>query len=196
MVFFTERIVEIDDEKLTKAINAIEALIRKEKYRKAINNLEDIINSLRNAKNGKSDPFPPFMSFYSGVKIVAYDEKSEEYKNIQILIDNIERLKKHVEDKYMQWRRSKVKIELIVQKNCPKCDWFKEFVLPALELKGFKIETVDASKYTLDYYIAMDIEHTPALQIWNHRGECLAIDKGLTLKNVEQTIREFCEISV
>lgn len=87
-----------------------------------------------------------------------------------------------------------MKIELITQENCPKCEWFKEFIVPSLQLKGFKIKEVNAANYTLDYFISHGIEHTPTLQIWNDDGELLILDKGLTLKNMEKTIREHCKL--
>jgi len=87
-----------------------------------------------------------------------------------------------------------MKIELITQENCPKCEWFKEYVIPALEIKGFKVKEVNALNYSPNYYSKHNIEHTPTLQIWNDDGKLLIMDKGLTLKNVEKTIHEHCEL--
>ena len=83
-----------------------------------------------------------------------------------------------------------MRIELITQENCPKCDWFKEYILPALRLKGYEVKEFKVNDYDLNFLINFNIEYTPTLLIWNDKKELLILDKGLTLKNVENKIKE------
>lgn len=86
-----------------------------------------------------------------------------------------------------------MRIELITQENCPKCEWFKEYVFPALKLKGYYIENRGIEEYDLNFLKNHDIKNTPTLLIFNHKNELLILNKGLTLKNVEEKIKEHCK---
>jgi len=88
-----------------------------------------------------------------------------------------------------------MKIELLTQKNCPKCEWFKEYIVPALKLKGFEIEEKSKYDYNLFFFVDNNIQYksTPTLLIWNDKNELLIMDKGLILKNIETEIRKHCK---
>jgi len=81
-------------------------------------------------------------------------------------------------------------VELITKKNCPKCDWVKENVLPALELKGHDIVISEVSTYPMSFYKSHNLNSIPIF-LFRVEGTLHILDKGLTFKNVAKFIESF-----
>lgn len=88
-----------------------------------------------------------------------------------------------------------MRIEIITQANCPKCDHLKRILTyPTVRMKDIQFNDIaQYPKSLLDDYL---IIRTPTIMVWNDEGALEIIEKGMTLKNISKRIKAHTGIEI
>ena len=91
-------------------------------------------------------------------------------------------------------RKEEIKLYIITQENCPKCDYVKKLLT---ENPIVEVEFIDHKSYPAKIIKQQNIKFTPTIIVMDKNGNILTkIEKGMTIQNITNILEKELGIDI